>query len=230
MDPRRQPLSLILLLFLLGGATRAAAHTLVTGVELRDTTPPPTCSPALAAALSPRCLVIRSYGEDVLRIWSVRELSLTKAPRSADKVAFGAIAAGALVGVVEVSASFYDYRDQPVKLGLYTLRYGLISVESVGIGHARWRDALLMLPLQNDQDPTRVWPPGVLRALATAEGENALPRRMALFPTPEGRGPGKGEPPKLIANELHQPMLSFWIGDVHLNLVVAGSVFLGNQE
>ncbi len=220
----------VLLACLLGWSAESRAHTLVTGVELRDTPPPARCSAALVAALRPGCMVVRSLGEDVLRIWSVRELNKAKTPLKFSDVAYGEIAEGSLVGVAEVCASWFDYRDQPVKLGLYTLRYALIQADPAAPVHERWRDALFLLPLDKDPKPARVWNLELLRAFATGDREDAIPRRMAMFPAREGRSPGKDGPPRLVGNALNQPMLSFWIQGIDLNLVVAGSVYLSNQQ
>jgi hypothetical protein len=199
-------------------------------VDLRDTAPPAECSAALVAALRPGCMVVRSLGEDVLHIWSVRELKRAQNPQEFSDVAYGEIAQGALAGVVEVCAAWYDYRDQPVKLGLYTLRYALVRADPAALVHERWRDALFLLPVDKDPDPKRVWPRELLRAFATGDREDTIPRRMALFPAQEGHGLDRDDPPRLVGNALNQPMLSFWIQDIHLNLVVAGSVFLSNQQ
>ncbi|HKI84170.1 MAG TPA: hypothetical protein VKA63_07535 [Candidatus Krumholzibacteria bacterium] len=229
-NPLRSSLLWVLFACLAGCSTASEAHTLVTGVELRDTPPPAACPAQLKAALRPGCMVVRSLGEDVLRIWSVRELKRAQSPQAFSDVAYGEIAEGALAGVVEVCASWYDYRDQAVKLGLYTLRYALVRADPAALVHERWRDALFFLPLDKDPDPARVWPLELLRAFATGDREDAIPRRMALFPAQEGRGPAKGDPPRLVGNPLNQPMLSFWVQDINLNLVVAGSVFLSNQQ
>lgn len=220
----------VLLACLLGWSAKSRAHTLVTGVELRDTPPPATCSAALVAALRPGCMAVRSLGEDVLRIWSVQELKEAQSPLKFSDVAYGEIAEGSLVGVVEVCASWFDYRDQPVKLGPYTLRYALVQADPAAAVHERWRDALLLLPLDKDPNPARVWSLELLRAFATGDREDSIPQRMAMFPAREGRSPGKDDPPRLVANALNQPMLSFWIQGMNLNLVVAGSVFLSNQQ
>lgn len=68
-------------------------------------------------------------------------------------VVYGQIPEGALVGVVRFAAEVKDYRQQPVKPGVYTLRYALLPQNGNHLGVSPNRDFLLASPAAADQKP-----------------------------------------------------------------------------
>ncbi len=207
-----------------------AAHTFVTGLELRQQQPPARCAPALSARLAPLCLVVRSYAEDVARLWWVKKVDPAIDPPSADKVAFPRIRSGALLGVLEVTTLWYDDLDQPVGRGVYTLRYLRAPADALHTSLLRWTDTLLLVPVADDGSPDRAWDPLALQAAATDSTVGPHPRSMALVPTPMRKGPRRQDPPKLWANERGQVLLAFWLDHLPLSVVVSGSALPSSHQ
>jgi len=75
-------------------------------------------------------------------------------PKSAEEgVTLPLIPQGALLGVLRFPARGSDRRGQPIKPGVYTLRYSLQPVNGDHQGVAPQRDFLLMTPADADKDP-----------------------------------------------------------------------------
>lgn len=83
-----------------------------------------------------------------------------RVPAQAKKDVPGALypqlAESTLVGVISFSQSSTDYRGQPIKPGVYTLRYELIPEDGNHLGVAENRDFLLLIPASADADPEAV--------------------------------------------------------------------------
>jgi hypothetical protein len=59
----------------------------------------------------------------------------------------------ALVGVIALTRATTDFRGQPLKPGVYTLRYGLHPADGNHMGISPIRDFLVMIPIAMDPDP-----------------------------------------------------------------------------
>jgi hypothetical protein len=91
------------------------------------------------------------------------------------------------VGVIRFLAPATDFRGQPIRPGLYTLRYATLPEDGDHLGVSEYPDFLLVVPIANDPDPgtrpkleelmklsakaTGTKHPGVL-SLARPSGEN----------------------------------------------------------
>ena len=59
----------------------------------------------------------------------------------------------ALVGVIALTRPTTDFRGQPLRPGVYTIRYGLHPADGNHMGISPIRDFLVMVPIAMDQDP-----------------------------------------------------------------------------
>jgi hypothetical protein len=59
----------------------------------------------------------------------------------------------ALIGVIAFTRATTDFRGQPLKPGVYTLRYGLHPADGNHMGISPIRDFLVMIPVAMDQTP-----------------------------------------------------------------------------
>jgi hypothetical protein len=66
------------------------------------------------------------------------------------------LAESTLVAVIAFAQASTDYRGQPIKAGLYTLRYELIPEDGNHLGVSENRDFLLLIPAGGDADPEAV--------------------------------------------------------------------------
>lgn len=66
--------------------------------------------------------------------------------------------AGQLIGVLQVAekAKFTDFRNQEIKPGLYTLRYGKQPEDGNHIGTSELYDFLVAIPAKDDADPKAI--------------------------------------------------------------------------
>jgi len=79
--------------------------------------------------------------------------SLPAAPKSAGEgVTLPAIQPGTLLGVIRFTGPGADRRGQPIKPGVYTLRYSLQPVNGDHLGVSPQRDFLVMAPAADDKD------------------------------------------------------------------------------
>jgi hypothetical protein len=141
------PLLVPLLSFFIVSAQGTAPLTVST-----PATPAPS---GLAAPLTARLakasvrVVVAKGGPVTLDFWWVDALPIkagTAAPSWDD------VEEGALVGAVNVSASFRDMRAKVLKPGLYTLRYGLQPENGDHLGVSPFRTFLLLSPAASDQE------------------------------------------------------------------------------
>lgn len=158
--------------------------------EVLKEAPPAALAAAVKSELAPEGYrVVNGEGKPYVDIW------LRKATPSAAKpsgpngtVQFPTLAEGVLLGAVRYATTGQDYRDQPIKPGVYTIRYGLQPQNGAHLGASDYRDFALLLPGAKDLTPVTIAKkpldersaeavgtshPGVLVLLASAEPAKA---------------------------------------------------------
>ena len=145
-------------------------------------------------ALDPAGLrVLQSDGNVFCDIWLRKSLPAAT-PAPADDIAYPDFAPGAMIGVISLPGGAKDFRGQPVKPGVYTLRYVLIPLDGNHLGVSPNRDFLLLVPLASDPDPVaRLDPQQVINLSKAVIGTNH-PSPWSLLP------PDKGDTPRLFEN------------------------------
>lgn len=102
--------------------------------------------------LSGNALHVTGPNGPLCEIWLAKTVQAAATPDTSLGVNFGQIAPGALVGAVKFDAAGGDYRGQPIKPGVYTLRYMLQPVDGNHQGVSPYRDYLLAVPAAADSD------------------------------------------------------------------------------
>jgi len=116
--------------------------------------PPSELAPAISQALQQKgTRILSGNGAVVCEVWFVA--AMPSGGSSSDQtVTLGAVPQGALLGAIRFSSQGADRRGQPIKPGVYTLRYSLIPVNGDHQGAAPQRDFVLMTPAGDDKDAT----------------------------------------------------------------------------
>lgn len=130
-------------------------------VQAIQQAPPSSLGPEILQGLDGR-QAFRIQDEqrsDFARIWLRKAVPGSEKPAGPKGVIqFPFLADGELLGVLEFAKEGFDYRDQSVAKGVYTMRYGLQPVNGDHLGVSDYRDYVLLLPASKDKAvaaPTR---------------------------------------------------------------------------
>src|SRR5581483_2497777 len=98
-----------------------------------------------------------------------------------------------LMGAMHVVKQITDYRKQPIKPGVYTLRLGFQPQDGDHMGTAAYSEFLLACPAAEDKKPDTM-PPMALQELSKKATGGGHPGVFLLFPG----GKDAGDAPKLV--------------------------------
>jgi len=121
-------------------------------------------------ALSANAVQVTGASGPLCEIWPAKTLQPAATPDTSLGVNFGQIAQGTLVGAVKFDAAGGDYRGQPIKPGVYTLRYMLQPVDGNHQGVSPYRDYLLAVPAAADPDAGNLTPDNLVKLSKKASG------------------------------------------------------------
>ena len=126
----------------------------------------------IAEALNPEGIVVQGTDGPVCTIWLAR--SLTVKPKFKPSLSLKyPLTPGQLIGSLQVHIdTFSDFREQTIKPGLYTLRYGHQPQDGNHVGTSEVSDFLLAVPAASDTDPALVKPQTLFKRSAKATGSN----------------------------------------------------------
>jgi hypothetical protein len=116
---------------------------------------PSEVAPAIQQALEKNGFQISHDTAPYCEIW-FRSNPPTGAGASGRNVTISTIPAGALVGVIRFDGPGLDRRGQAIPAGVYTLRYGVMPMNSAHEGAAPHRDFFLLAPASSDRDPASI--------------------------------------------------------------------------
>ena len=168
----------------------------------------------IAAMLDPHGTTIAGNDGAVCTIWLAKSLPVKPKFKPSLTVKYP-FSVGELTGALQVeSDEFTDFRGQPVKPGVYTLRYGQQPQDGNHIGTSELSDFLLALPAADDTDPAPIKMKTLFRKSAKATGSNH-PAIFSLLAAEE-----KTKSPSLE----HDENKEFWI----LHVTATGKN--GNEE
>ena len=112
-----------------------------------------SASDALRKVLEPKGYrVLLDDGSVACEIW-LRNSFPAATAKEVEGALFPQLSESTLVGVLSFPKAATDYRGQPIKPGLYTLRYELLPNDGNHLGAAPSRDILLLVPAVADPDP-----------------------------------------------------------------------------
>lgn len=135
----------------------------------------------IQAAISSTAIQVTGPSGPYCEIWLAKSIPAAPTPNTSLGVTFGQIPEGALVGVVKFDAQGADYRNQPIKPGVYTLRFGLQPVNGDHQGVSPYRDFLLAVPASLDTSTAAI-PPKTLYELSKKASGTGHPSVWSLVP------------------------------------------------
>jgi hypothetical protein len=91
-------------------------------------------------------------------------------------------AKGQFVGVVRFVSPAKDFRGQEIKPGTYTMRYDLLPADGNHMGAAAQPDFVLLVPLDQDFDPSKAMPERVLINLGKRTSGTSHPATFSMVP------------------------------------------------
>lgn len=181
--------------------------------------PPPELSPAVREALQKDgAKIVAPNGSVFCEAWF-----RTAAPKGAKSteqgVSLAGIPHGALLGVIRFPARGQDRRGQPIKPGVYTLRYSLFPTDGNHQGVAAQRDFLLLVPAAADTDLNSTPAYKEVVQMSSKASGTAHPAILSLWNNEAGAPPG-------LVQEGEDWVLYTKIGDISVGVLLAG-VFQG---
>ncbi len=112
---------------------------------------PSEVAPSIAAALDKTGVKIAGPNGVASELW-LRSSIPAGNPGGGEGVTFTEIPLSAVVGVIRFGEGATDRRGQPLKPGVYTLRYNRMPVDGAHQGAAPQRDFVVLAPAAIDQD------------------------------------------------------------------------------
>ncbi|MCC7422566.1 MAG: hypothetical protein IT428_19980 [Planctomycetaceae bacterium] len=111
---------------------------------------------------------------------------------------------GQLIGLLQVAdkAEFTDFRKQPIKPGVYTLRYAKQPEDGNHIGTSEVYDFLVAIPAKDDADPKMIGTFTTLAKMSAKASGTSHPAIISLLPV---------EKPAAKAALEHDEEKDFWI-------------------
>jgi hypothetical protein len=131
---------------------------------------PQELASGLRDGFSDTALHVTDASGPVCEIWLRKSVAAAATPDTSLGVNFGQITQGALVGAIKFDAPGTDYRGQPMKPGVYTLRYMLQPVDGNHQGVSPYRDYLLAVPAALDSAPADIAVADLLKLSRKASG------------------------------------------------------------
>ncbi len=181
--------------------------------------PPSDLEPAISQALQQQgSKIVAGNGTVVCEIWF--RSALPSGGQSSDQnVTLGTIPQGALLGVIRFPAQGADRRGQPIKAGVYTLRYSLIPVNGDHQGAAPQRDFVLLTPAADDKDANAT--PSFDALVAMSRKASGTPHPASLSIWAAGAGDALGIAKQGASNDW---ALTVKIGDTPVSIILVGKV------
>jgi len=202
-------ISLFLALFVSAGSSVSAQNY---KAEALNEAPPKELAASIQAALSQTGIRVTGPSGTVCDLWLGKAVpGKANAPQTLG-VVFPQLAQGTLVGAIRLPNSIKDYRKQPIKAGVYTLRYALVPENGNHMGVAPQRDFVLASPAASDQDAATLTIDQTMALSRKATGSNH-PSVWSLAP-PEDH-------PKSLPSVFHLDEGDQWL--VEFQLPLAGS-------
>lgn len=146
--------------------------------------PPSDLPAAIQGAISSNAIQVTGASGPYCEIWLAKSVPTAPTPDTSLGVNFGQIPQGTLIAVVKFDIQSADYRNQPIKPGVYTLRFGLQPVNGDHQGVSPYRDFLLAVPASDDTSTAPV-APDALYNLSRKASATGHPSVWSLIPADE---------------------------------------------
>jgi len=178
------------------------------------TTPAAGLPAALAAEIQPQGFRLVGPSGPWCEVWFAKQISTSAKPDD-PAIAFP-IAQGTLLGVLRFPGQGADRRGQPIKAGLYTMRYSDFPVDGAHQGVAPQRDFALLTPAADDTDPHAKPAFEALVKMSVKASGTAHPAVLSL------ESPSGSSFPAVTQEGDHDWVLNVKVGDLPLAIILAG--------
>jgi hypothetical protein len=177
-------------------------------------TPPPDLPGAYAGVIAAQGYRVVGPKGPWAEVWFCKSIP-TGAKPSDDAIVFP-IAQGTLLGVLRFPGPAYDRRGQPIKAGVYTLRYSDYPVNGDHQGVAPQRDFALLTPIAADADPKATPAFDALVAMSTKASGTPHPAVLSM------ESPTGSNFPSVTKEGDSDEVLNVKVGTLSIGLIVAG--------
>jgi hypothetical protein len=163
-------------------------------VEVLKEAPPEALSGPIRGVLEAQGYrVVDDQGKSYAEFW-LRKATPAQGKPAGPKgaILFPVLQDGELLGALRFPGEGYDYREQAIAKGVYTLRYGLLPINGDHLGVSPNRDYTLLLPAAKDT-ATAALPRKKLEAGSAESAGTSHPAILMLTAAPDA-SPAKGEP------------------------------------
>lgn len=157
-------------------------------------------------------------GKVVAEFWP-RNVAFNGDPVAGFGIRFETMPEGSLLGVVRFPENGSDFREQSIKPGVYTMRYGLHPEDGNHMGVAASRDFALLVKADADTEPNQNLPFGLLTQLSVSSSGNPHPTILRLE-LPDGDDSG----------HIWQDEAGHWVLDLAIPGDAIGVVIYGHSE
>ncbi len=177
--------SLGLVLLLAASFVGAPAARAEDGAPPLKEAPPKELSADVIKALADGGHRVTADGKVVCDIWLAKEWS-AKAKFAPTLSMLYPFEPGELIGAIRYPKRANDFRNQQIRPGVYTLRFGLQPEDGSHVGTSETRDFVMLLPAAKDAKPARL---ADVKAMFKQSAEVARATHPAILPllaVPEG--------------------------------------------
>ena len=172
--------------------------------------------PAAAAQVDPAGVRITgAAGKVWCELWLAKALP-AGAKSTEDSVSLPTVPHGAFLGIANFPAQAQDRRGNPIKAGVYAMRYSIFPADGNHMGAAPQRDFVILIPVAKDKPPAEMLDYKALMALSAEANGMPHPSVLSLAPSSEGKLPA------LKKEGEHDWTLHLKIGGLPVALIVAG--------
>lgn len=176
-------------LVLLALAASVSARVIVDGnkVEPIGAFTDAGASDALKKALEPAGSRVSLADGPYCDIWL--RAGVPSGKTEAQGAVYTSLGESALIGVIAFTRPTTDFRGQPLKPGVYTLRYGLHPADGNHMGISPIRDFLALIPVALDQTPDAQFKFEELMKMSTKASGTNHPAVLSLVSADKSAGP-----------------------------------------
>jgi hypothetical protein len=178
--------------------------------------PPPDLPVAYSSLIAPEGYRVVGPKGPWCEVWFRKSIP-TGAKPSDDSIVFP-IAQGTFLGILRFPEEGSDRRGQPIKPGVYTLRYSDYPVDGAHQGVAPQRDFALLAPIAADPDPNTQPPFDALVQMSIKASGTPHPAVLSL------ESPSGTQFPAVSKEGDNDQVLSVKVGSLPISIIVVGKV------
>jgi hypothetical protein len=177
-------------------------------------TPPPGLPAAYTSLISAQGYRVVGPKGPWCEVWFRQ--SIPTGAKPGDEAIVFPIAQGTLLGILRFPEAGSDRRGQPIKPGVYTMRYSDYPVDGAHQGVAPQRDFALLTPIANDPDPNATPDFKTLVGMSTKASGTPHPAVLSL------ESPSGTNFPSVTKENDTDEVLNVKVGNQAIGLIVVG--------